>query len=319
VNRRRGAAAAAASVAVLVTMCALTTVATAATAPAPAPAAASTSPAAASDLGVSFPADPIRAPAGGRVTTSLTVSNAGNAPIDVVISARRVLLGDNGATQFVTPTDGDPFFGRVTVVPSSLTIPAGHFEHVAVEVDMPARLQPDIYVVGLLVSPTPAPGSVHVVNEVGALVALDVPGARDRALAAAIFGAGGFQFGSHPTVHVRVRNVGHAAVRFTSEAVIDGTPVAAQPSRIRQPPLLLVADRHRDVAVGWHALFGLYHVHVRVLYNATDQQTREIDLSRTVFVASPWQLVAVVAVLLAVAAVIVVRRRGRVTAGRTRK
>ena len=205
-------------------------------------------------LTVSTPADSLPAQPGQVVRTWLRIGNNGTSPLPVTIAPATVALGNNGATS-LSP-DVDPrFAGRITLSATTATIAADSFTEVQVAISVPTTLVPDTYVLGFLITPTVTGGTVQVVNQVGALIAIDLPGSRDRRLEATFLDPPRFAFTSHPSLTVRVRNIGRSALEFTSETTIDGFGTAV-PANIRRKPVLLPAGRYRDVEVKWQPKLG---------------------------------------------------------------
>lgn len=239
-------------------------------------------------LTVSTPADPLPAQPGQVVRTWLRIGNNGSTPLPVAIAPADVELADNGATR-LSPHEDPRFAGRITLSSDKATVAANSFTEVQIAISVPTTLIPDTYVLGFLVTPTAtAAGSVRVVNQVGALIAIDLPGSRDRRLQATFLNPPRFAFTSHPSLVVRARNTGRSALEFTSETTIDGFGTAI-PDSIRRAPLLLPAGRYRDVELSWQPKLGvgIYRVHVRLVYHRTQAQTAEQSLAHTVVVLSP--------------------------------
>ena len=268
----------------------------------PALAAAGTQPV---TLTVSTPADPVAAAPGHAVDTWLRVTNASAAPLPVTISPAAVQLADNGATR-LTPGSDPRFGGAISIGQQHPVVPAQNFLTVPIRISVPADLAPDTYLLGFLVTPAVSGDSVRVVNQVGGLIALDLPGQRDERLAAAFVSAPHIALTSHPSLTFRVRATGRSAVRFTSEATIGGLGTAT-PTDIRRAPLLLPAGHYRDTTISWRTRFGLgyHHVHVLVMYHRTPSQTAQLVLTRSVLVLAPGAL-ATLAGLLAVVVVALV-------------
>lgn len=260
-------------------------------------------------LTVSTPADPLPAHPGGVLRTWLRIGNNGTRALPVTITPATVVLEDNGATH-LNPQADPRFTGRITLGTSTATLAANSFTEVPIKIRVPTTLVPDIYVLGFLVTPTVTGGTVRVVNQVGALIAIDLPGSRDRRLEATLLDPTRFALTSHPSLTVRARNVGRSALEFTSETTIDGVGTAI-PTNIRRNPLLLPAGRYRDVEVKWHSQLGVgvYRVHVRLVYHRTQSQTVEQSLTYTMLVLSPLALAVLVSLLLAIAAALTLWRR----------
>jgi len=242
----------------------------------------------------------------------LTVGNLGHSLLDVNIIAASVKLLDNGGTQFLDHPD--PLFaGRVSVVPDTLSLP-GRTEHkVQISVRMPRGLQPNDYFLGFLVSPIINSSSVAVVNDIGALVIVDVPGPRNRKLTAQILGLSwlNFSFSGSASGILRAKSTGVATVQFYTTIEITGWPTA-KPDYVDVPAHLLPTGLYRDMPLHVSSFLGLgwYTFHATLVYNLTAQTTGDVALSRMVIVLNPlWLLVFPALILLGIW--IWRRRRGR--------
>ena len=262
-------------------------------------------------LTVSTPADPLPAQPGQVVRTWLRIGNNGTSPLPVTIAPATVALGNNGATS-LSPHVDPRFAGRITLSSTTATIAADSFTEVQVAISVPTTLVPDTYVLGFLITPTVTGGTVQVVNQVGALIAIDLPGSRDRRLEATFLNPPLFAFTSQPSLIVRVRNIGRSALEFTSETTIDGFGTAV-PANIRRKPVLLPAGRYRDVEVKWQPKLGagINRVHTRVVYHRTQAETAEQSLTHTVVVLSPSALAVLAGLLVAMAAAVILGLRHR--------
>lgn len=266
-------------------------------------------------LTVSTAGAPIPAAPGKVTNTWLRIGNNGTESLPVSIAPATVDVGNDGVTRLEALAD--PLFaGNIVLSATSVTVPALSFTEIQVTITVPETLAPDIYILGFMVTPSVSGGAVKVLNQVGALISLDLPGPRDQRLEAAFLDAPLFHVTSDPSLTVRVRSVGRSALQFTSETTIDGFGEAT-PSNIRRSPQLLPASRYRDVTLNWNSSLGvgIHNVHVRVVYHRTQAETTEQSLTRTVIVLSPPALgILAVVLLIIIAAVITLiswRRRSR--------
>jgi hypothetical protein len=264
---------------------------------------------AAADLSVTYPATPVQVHPGALATFQLRIGNVGHTPLTVIVSPRKVLLSENGATSFATTPD-PMFAGDIHIVPARLALKGRQEKVVTVSVRMPAQLPANDYFLGFLVSPVVTSPAVRAINDVGALVVLDVPGVRAPRLAAWFVHLPHIVLGSSVKGQVRAKSTGISTLQFTTDTLISGV-VAPRPRVIMEPPHLLPPGLYWDVPVAWSSWLGLgwYTVHSTLVYNLTAQRTGEVALSRTVIVIDPLWLVAVAAVI--AATLLVVRRRRR--------
>lgn len=287
-------------------------------APTPAP---STPPAA--GLTVSTPAGTLPAQPGTIVDTWLRIGNTAKTAISVTILPATVKLENNGVSGFSRQED-PRFAGQITFSTTQASVPANGYIQVDVKVAIPKTLIPDVYVLGFLVTPDATGSSVRVVNQIGALIAFDVPGSRDRKLIASWTDAPWIIFSDHPSLNFRAKSIGKSALQFTSENAINGfAPLT--PADKRNDPLLLPSGLYRDVNVAWTVPwgFGIDTVSTTLMYPQSQSGNASILLKKTVIVITPLVLMIIGGTLLVLALLIVLlvgrsRRRKRRAAARGR-
>jgi len=264
----------------------------------PSPAQAAPGPSA--DLFVTSPPDPIPATPGTVASTTLTVGNLGHDPLDVNIITESVQLLDNGHTRLVAGPD-PRFVGRVSIVPNHLTLAGRSERQVQVSVNLPKGLKPDDYFLGFLISPVINSPSVAVVNDIGGLVVLSVPGPRDRKLTAKYIGLPWLHISLSTSASgiIRATSVGTSTVQFSTTIETNGWP-SPKSSYRTVPAHLLPPGLTRDIPVSVSSWLGLgwYTIHTTLVYDRTDQSTGEVALSRTVIVLNPFWFLVVPAVIL---------------------
>ena len=244
-----------------------------------------------SDLAVSYPPDPIPVKPGAQTTFTLRVADVGKNPMTVTISARQVKLSANGQTQFMDAAD--PLFaGHTQIVPEQMRLKARQARDVTITVDVPANVGANDYFLGFLVSPVVNGAAVRAVNQVGALVVLDVPGPRETGLSASFVHLPHIVWSSSVSASVRARSTGVSTLQFTTTTLVSGH-VAPRPPYIMEKAHLLPPGLTWDVPVHWSSWLGLgwYTVHTTLVYNVTPQRTGDVVISRTVIVIDPlWLL-----------------------------
>lgn len=140
--------------------------------------------------------------------------------------------------------------------------------------------------------------ALRAVNQVGALVVLDVVGARETNLAASYVDLPRVVWSSSVSAYARARNTGVSTLQFTSTTLVTGR-VALRPASIWEKPHLLPSGLTWDVPVHWSSWLGLgwYTVRMTLVYNVTPQRTGQVVLSRTVIVINPaWLALSVLVV-----------------------
>jgi hypothetical protein len=255
-------------------------------------------------LSVSSPDGTLQAPRGTVVDTWLRVGNAAATPLSVTIAPATVNLGNDGVTGF-TPKPDPRFAGQITLSQTQAVIPAGGYIELAVKVSIPTTIVPDIYVLGFLITPEATGTSVRIVNQIGSLIAFDVPGSRDRHLTAAFTAVPWIMFTNHPSLTVRTHSVGKSALEFTSQDALTGFG-AVTPAITRNDPRLLPSGTHRDLTVAWNVPwgFGVDTVTTTLLYPKTVSANAQIVLTHQVIVVKPLLALIAGAMLLLILAII---------------
>jgi hypothetical protein len=261
------------------------------------PAAAATpspSPSDGRSIAVSVPPDPVSMTPGHTSVVQMRVANPGDVPVRVTIVGRGLTLGDEGT---ITIQDGpDPLWDDNVAFPSgAVKVPANGYKDLSVTVHPPPDLSPDLYFVGFVVTPVPDPNSgVTVINQIGGYFTVDIPGPRDRRLAADLEVPGssilGLQvhLGTQLDATLHVHNMGASAVQFWGET--DTTTTGGDPGQIRLPKSLVPSSHERTFAIVTQPAWpiGFVHMHVVVIYpETTDVSTTQIEFARSVLVINP--------------------------------
>jgi hypothetical protein len=279
--------------------------------PPPSPAGATRS------LAVSVPPEPVPVQPDQDATMQLRITNPGNEPVPVTIANRGLTLGDEG---HVTLTDQpDPLWAdRVEFPPGPYTIAAHGFQDLNVTVHTPPSLAPDLYFLGFAVTPLPGTASgVHVINQIGGFITIDVPGPRNRHLDADLklpgWSLGGLRLVAATNINatLHVANTGTAAVRFWGET--DTTTTGGTPNQNQIPKSLAPTGHTRTFIVTTKTAWpiGFATIQIRLVYpTTTETTTTDIVLTRKVLVIHPIALAALAALTL-FATLLIARRRNR--------
>ncbi len=262
-------------------------------------------------LAVSVPADPVTLRPSETAPVPIRIVNAGTTPVTVRVKSERVTLGDNGTTSFSGAAD--PLWASRTEFPAgSLTVAAQSYVDVSVRVHMPAHISPDLYYIGFVVTPVATgSGSVHLINQIGAFFIINVPGPRDRELAADLdvpgFNVGPIHIGNlidgdMVVGEVTAHNVGPSSIQFFGENDATSAPFSGTPSQQRIARSLLPIGRSRSFQVTAVPAFPFDVVTMTVTLaypDRTDSATKAIVLSKSMLVVNPWALIAMCIVLAA--------------------
>ncbi len=238
-------------------------------------------------------------------TVGLTVQTNANSGYTLSVA--------DSATGLQSSATGNPVIGSVGFPRDELTIPAQSYLDVPLTIQVPARLSPDLYFVGFLVTPVATgSGSLHVINQIGSFVTIDVPGPRVRALTAS-FQLPSLSFGSRARGTVRIANTGRSAVRFWGEQDTRSAPGGSAVQQRRFDPSLLPAGKHRFVDVSAKPAWpiGTVTMTVHLVYpGRTEAATKELVVTKRVLVINPL-VPAALALALLIGVLLVWRRRRR--------
>lgn len=275
-----------------------------------------------SAIAVGGPAEPVVLRAGGTVTTSIRISNGTATAARVALHLATLTPENDGLLSVVDRAD-PAWSGRVDL-PPEVTVPAGGGLAVPVKVTAPARLPADYYLIGVLAEPVAAAtgDGVQVHARVAAVLNLDVPGSRARKVTASFAALPRLRFGTELTGTVDVRNVGEAGAMTRTQVRIDdrsGRNLAVLPVS-GDGMQLLPAGTKRTLAYAWRATGWVTVVRPRsdVSYLNDGKLVAEVTgQDRPIVLIAPALVVTVaVALVLAVAGLIVVRRRRPATPAR---
>ncbi|MDP9233567.1 MAG: hypothetical protein M3P01_03335 [Actinomycetota bacterium] len=276
--------------------------------------AAGTSPKAGRSIAVSVPPDPVSLKPGQVGRLHLRVVNPGPTPVRVTIEGRGLTLGDQG--KIAIDKTSDPLWDHRVLFPSHpITIAAVGYKNLSVKVHMPKHLSPDLYFLGFVVTPIPdSTKGITVINQIGGFFTINIPGPRDRRLAANLELPGWSILGFHVFLGtelngiLHIQNIGKTAVQFWGET--DTTATGGSPGQMRIPISLIPSLRERTYIVTGKPAWpiGFVHMQVRIVYpTTTETTTTQIVFTRTNLVINP-----LVFVVLAVFVMVAIWRRVRV-------
>jgi hypothetical protein len=258
-------------------------------------------------IAVSVPSDAVPLGPGQTARIMIRVLDPTPRPVTVTVTGEGLNLGDNGHVSFTGGPDST-WAKQADFPPGDLVVPAMGFINVFITVRMPAVIPPDLYYIGFVVRPVASGSNITVINEIGGFFTINVPGPRARALSADLNVAGfnvglihlpNLVIGDQVPGQLNVHNIGGAAVQFWGENDVTGW-FAGTPTQQRIQKSLLPIARSRSFAVnaqrGW--LFDLVTLTVTVTYpDNTESSTKEILITRTMLVISPWLIVIVCALV----------------------
>jgi len=262
-------------------------------------------------LAVSVPPDAVPLSPGESSRIHIRIINPGATPVTVRVHGEEVILGDNGTTRFTGAPDPN-WAGHADFPPGDLAVPSQGFIDEVIGVHMPSYISPDLYYIGFVVTPVAtAAGSVVVINQIGAFFIINVPGARDRELAADLnvpgfdwgpIHIGGLVLSNQVVGNVNAHNVGPSSVQFFGENDAASAPFSGAPSQQRISRSLLPIGRSRSFQVSALPAFPIDFVTMTVTLtypDKTESATKQIVITRTMLVIDPLLLLLVVVVLVA--------------------
>jgi hypothetical protein len=264
-------------------------------------------------LAVSVPPDATSIAPGQAATIPVRVVNSGARALVVTLTERGVVLGDDGSARITVGPD-PRWRNRVALPVKPFEVPARGYVTVPVTVRLPARISPDLYFVGFVVTPqATSVRGIAVVNQIGSFLTIDVPGPRLRKLSAVLV-APNFVFGTSTYGTVRIRNVGHASAQLWGENDTTSSPGGGDPTQQRIDKSLLPVGTARSFIVTGKPAWpiGVVTMKIRLVYPYRDENgTTELLATKRVLVVSPFGLGAMLGALTVVALAWGRRRRRR--------
>ncbi len=284
------------------------------------PASAAPEPADTVGLAVSTQPEPIEAAAGTTVDSWLLLTNTGDQPLEVRVRTVRLVPQDGGRLQMVD--EPDPLWTGRVHLPAKTTVPPATRKRLPVQLDVPAKALPDLYLVGLLVVPVtpdqPA-GEITVRGRILSVLTIEVPGPRERELAVDLGELRRLQVGHSIEGHLTIRNIGDATAQTRGQVRVDSATnganhavIVATGERLR----LMPAGTSREFDYTWRTgrWFTLARPTALVTYGNGGPVLGEVTVTGPpVLLLSP-ELVFLIALLVTATAAaiwrLVRRRRG---------
>lgn len=242
------------------------------------------------------------APAGSTVERTVRVANHDDDELVVLLAPRGVELLDDGATRLL-PGEDPRWEGRITPAEPRLVVPPRGSADVRVKIAIPGDLDPDEYLIAIVVSPLASRAGMVVATEAVALLAITVQGDRQRSLELVEHRAPRIVVGDHADGQVRVVNTGKTLVNAWIEASVVNAFTGSRVAVIQVHERTRVAPgASRDLSYTWQAGItgGRFRVPVRVSYNRTNATTAELDVEEELWLIHPAFLVVVAALGLVV-------------------
>jgi hypothetical protein len=246
----------------------------------------------AADFSVSTAAEPIAPGRDGVVHTQLTVANNGDEELTVALRSVGVRPLDDGRTEFAE--SGDPAWSKAVTMASSVRLAAKTYRSVPVTIRVPPGLLPDLYLLGFVAEaqPTDPRAPVRIYHRIGALVTVELPGARERELAVLVASTGFIQLGSTFDGAFDVRNVGEAAALARSQVVIDSAFTREGVGMVRTSDALELIPAGTKRYVPFHYTvrgFFLYaRPQVQVIYGNGTPAMQTITVEGRAMLVIPW-------------------------------
>ncbi|GAA0565518.1 hypothetical protein GCM10010172_56330 [Paractinoplanes ferrugineus] len=173
------------------------------------------------DFSVSTSAEPVSPDADGVVRTQLTIANNGSHPLAVKVRSVRVRPLDDGQAELTDRSD--PTWSPGVTVTPSLQLAAHSYRSVPVVITVPPTVLPDIYLLGFVAEAQPVEPSaaVRIYHRIGALVSLQLAGARQRHLTLSVQPNRFITIGSTFDGAYDMVNVGEAAAMARDQVALD--------------------------------------------------------------------------------------------------
>ncbi|GAA2611569.1 COG1470 family protein [Paractinoplanes durhamensis] len=278
-----------------------------------APAGAAPTTSGSADFSVSTSAEPVTPDADGVVHTQLTVANNGVHDLTVKLRSVGVKPLDDGRTDLTD--DSDPVWSASVTVAPALELAAHTYRRVPVTIRVPAALLPDIYLLGFVAEAQPVePGAaVRIYHRIGALVSLQLAGARQRRLETTFEPNGFITIGSSFDGSFDVHNVGDAAAMARTQVQL-GSEATLQTGDGMQ---LIPSQTYRHVTFSYRVrgFFLFARPQAQVLYGNGTPALQTVTADGLPLLVIPWfTLILLGLVAVALTAYLVWLRRRRAAA-----
>jgi len=264
--------------------------------------------------------NPVIAKIGEMSTGTFWVSNGTTKAISVVITPVTAVPGNNGS--LTVQPGADARFPDISYSPSEFVAEPGSTTAITVTTTVPGTLGPGAYILPAAVTPASEAtgGSISIRQSIVALVTLQIPGEIDAQLEPRFIGAqtteGAVirQFPGLPAIQIsstghdvlRVYNNSSTSLYSYNEITATQVPLGTVEfdghtknvlANYRTSPELYFPGLYRDYPVTWSANplgFGTAELTAYVAYNPEPSKLKQVSMSSTVIVISPWWLLAIV-------------------------
>jgi hypothetical protein len=253
-------------------------------------------PSAASAAGTAFSvstsAEPARAGADGVVHTQVTVANNGAQDLSVALRSVGVRPHDDGKADLTD--ESDPVWGKAITMPSSVRLAARTYRSIPITIRVPAGLLPDLYLLGFIAEaqPTDPHAPVRIYDRIGALVTVEIPGARERKLRIDVTQTGFIQIGSSFDSGFDVRNIGEAGALARNQVLVSSSLTHDALGMVRTSDALELipsgTGRHVSFSYPVHGLFLYARPQVQVIYGNGTPAMQEITVQGRAILVIPW-------------------------------
>ncbi|GIF22687.1 hypothetical protein BJ973_003008 [Actinoplanes tereljensis] len=263
------------------------------------------------DFSVSTSAEPVSPGTDGVVRTQLTVANNGGHDLTVTLRSVSVHALDNGQAELTD--DVDPVWSSGVTVTPSLKLAAHTYRSVPVAITVPSALLPDIYLLGFVAEAQPVrpADAVRIYHRIGALVTLQLAGARQRRLTVTVEHNGFITIGSTFDGAFDVTNVGEAAAMARTQVYLPRAGTLQTGDGMQ----LIPKGTHRHVEFS-HRVRGFFlfsRPQAQVLYGNGTGTLQTVTADGDTLLVIPWLTLILLGIVAAVltAYLIWLRRRAR--------
>ncbi len=233
---------------------------------------------------------------GSEADVTFRVGNNTGDELTVAVYHRLLTLHDDGGVSY--GGGPDPVWGNwISIAEPVVVVPPMSYKAVNVKVAVPANTRPDNYLLGFLFTPQRST-SAAVINQIGAILNLNVKGDRNRKVEVIGFQLPRLVIGSRLEGVVQVKNIGPSFAKVWGEVNVVNTMSGQRVANIWLTDKVSIASGlSREVAFTWQtpgiSLPAKYRVSCVIHYNQTDATTADSIAQTEVWLVHPFYLAGI--------------------------